>query len=177
MENIDFDIQELLNEMTEALQEAHEVQERYSAKLDELEKENLFLSETITQNKLGLITTERRELLMKVANAESDANKATEEARAIHNEYDEKLNKIALLIKGVQEKQADMDAHINAEAENKISGLKQTLNNNYKKEKSKLQKEYAKLEADIRQKLKNRTIIAGIGLGVGIISVLVMILL
>lgn len=172
MQYDEIETQRLLEEMTEALQAAHEVQERFSVKLDELEQENRFLSETITQNKLGLITTERRELLMKVADAESDVNKATEEARAIHDEYDEKLNKIALLIKDVQEKQADMDAHINAEAENKISDLKQTLNDNYKKEKAKLQKEYMKCEADIQRKLKVRTIIAGICAGIAMISVL-----
>ncbi len=59
----DNDIQQLLVEMTEALEEAHEVQKRYAAMLDEIEKENCFLSDTIVKNKLGLITTERRHLL------------------------------------------------------------------------------------------------------------------
>ncbi len=50
MDYEEIDVQKLITDMTEALQEAHEVQEQYAAKLDELEKENLSLSETITQN-------------------------------------------------------------------------------------------------------------------------------
>ena len=62
MEN-EKEVQQLLAEMTEALQEANETQERYSTKLAELIKENEFLSETIVKHKLGLITTERRKII------------------------------------------------------------------------------------------------------------------
>ncbi len=166
------EIQQLLTEMTEALQEAHEAQERYSAKLDELEKENLFLSETITQNKLGLITTERRDLLRKVMQTESDASKALEEAQSIRSEYYTKLDKISVMIKDVMHKENNLDQCIDEESDKKIADQKQLLNNNYKKEKARLQHEYSKLEADIKHKLKIRTIIAAVGAGVAIISIL-----
>ncbi len=177
MEKANIDVQQLLNEMTEALEESHKIQERYSAKLDELEKENLFLSETITQNKLGLITTERRELLIKVAQTEADASKTLEEAKAIQSEYNAKLDNISILIKNAMYKENNIDKCIDEESDKKIADQKQTLNNNYKKEKAKLQREYNKLEADIKHKLKIRTIIAVVGVGIGIISPLLIVLI
>lgn len=53
-----------------ALQEAIDVQERFSAKLDELEKENSFLTETIVVNKLGLVTIERRKIIAEMMKLE-----------------------------------------------------------------------------------------------------------
>ena len=57
------DTERLLDEMTQALQECMEVQDRYSEKLDELVAENQFLTDTIIQSKLGKITVERRHLI------------------------------------------------------------------------------------------------------------------
>ena len=59
----DIDVRQLLVEMTDALEEAHKVLNTYATMLDKLEKENKFLSDTIVQYKLGLITTERRKLI------------------------------------------------------------------------------------------------------------------
>lgn len=54
---------ELIEEMTKALEEAMETQKRYSEVLDKLKNENQFLADTILNDKLGLITTERREII------------------------------------------------------------------------------------------------------------------
>ncbi len=59
----DIDVRQLLVEMTETLEEANKVNNTYATMLDKLEKENKFLSDTIVQYKLGLITTERRKLI------------------------------------------------------------------------------------------------------------------
>ena len=59
----DIDVRQLLVEMTETLEEANKVNNTYATMLDKLEKENKFLSDTIVQYKLDLITTERRKLI------------------------------------------------------------------------------------------------------------------
>lgn len=52
---------QMLNEMTEALQEAIEVQEKYSKVLEELEQENELLTNVIIKYKLGKeVEKERR---------------------------------------------------------------------------------------------------------------------
>ncbi len=57
------DTERLLDEMTQALQAAIEVQKRYSEILDEYVAENQVLTDTIIQSKLGKITVERRHLI------------------------------------------------------------------------------------------------------------------
>ena len=167
----DLAIQQLLTEMAEALRSAEEAQNRYSAKLNELEQENIFLSETIKQNKLGLITTERRDLLRKVSEREDGANRALEEARAIRSEYDEKLDKVSLIIKDVASKQNDLNGHIEKKAEAKIAKQKKTLGNKYNKDKTRLQKEYEELKAKIQKKIRTRTIVMLISIAIAAVAV------
>ena len=170
-DNDDRAIQELLQEMTSALQEAQVVQERYSAKLDELEKENLFLSDTIKQNKLGLITTERRELLRKVREREEKAESALEEAQSIRSEFEGKINKVSVMIKDVTDKQNGLDDYIEKQAEDKIAQQKKALNSEYDKKKRELRHEYDKMKAGIQRKLKTRTIIMAISLIVAVAAI------
>lgn len=172
MDHEEIDVQNLLNDMTEALQEAHEIQKKYAAKLDELEKENLFLSETITQNKLGLIATERRELLAENAKIKSDADRSISQANAIKDEYEQKLDKMSAMVKNIHNKQSNIDNYIDSEAKNKIFDLKQANSDILKKEREKLQKEYQKLETNIKQKLKIHRMATTIGIGIGAIGIL-----
>ena len=118
------DVNEQINEMVQALEEAMVVQQKYADALAELKEENQFLADTITNNKLGKISTERRQLLARVTNAESDSKTAISEADAIKSEYEQKLDKITILIKDVKSKQADIDAYIDSEAENKVADAK-----------------------------------------------------
>lgn len=118
------DMTEQMNEMIEALQEAMAVQQKYATALKELKQENQFLADTITNNKLGKISTERRQLLARVNQAESDSKTAVHEAESVKSEYESKLDKITVLIKEVQSKQSNIDAYINSEAETKVANIK-----------------------------------------------------
>ena len=170
-------MEQTIKQLTDALNECIEIQDQLSEALTECENENTFLTETIVNNNLGLIVTERRELLSKNRDIKYDADKAINEANAIKNEYSQRLDKIAKMIKDVSNKQSSIDKCIDSEADKKISNLKQANSEMLKKERQKLQKEYQKLEADIRQKLKFHRIIAAISISVGAIGILVGVLI
>ena len=110
------DINEQINEMAEALEEAMAVQQKYAAALKKLKEENQFLADTITNNKLGKISTERRQLLDRVSKTEYEARTAIKESNAIKSEYEQKLNKIIPFIRDINSKQADIDTYIDSKA-------------------------------------------------------------
>ena len=173
---MDDDIQKLLEEMAEALQESHEIQEKYSQKMNELIEENKFLSETITKSKLGLIATERRELLSNITRNKIESEKTMEEAVNIRNEYENKLEKITTLIMEVKNKNQDIESYINSEAEKKIAKTKSSLKNKYKKKEDDLMDKYSKLKLQITEKLKIRNNITGIIAIIAIIELIIMIM-
>lgn len=137
-------INEQINEMTKTLEEAIVVQQRYAEALEELKQENQFLADTITNNKLGKISTERRQLLARVNQAESDSKTAVHEAESVKSEYESKLDKITVLLKEVQSKQSNIDAYINSEAETKVANIKA----DYIKHKQSNDEELAKHKAE-----------------------------
>lgn len=138
------DMTEQMNEMIEALQEAMVVQQKYATALEELKQENQFLADTITNNKLGKISTERRQLLARVNQAESDSKTAIHEAESVKSEYESKLDKITVLLKEVQSKQSNIDTYINSEAETKVANIKA----DYIKHKKSNDEELAKYKAE-----------------------------
>ena len=173
------DINEQINEMVEALEEAMAVQQKYADALAELKEENQFLADTITNNKLGKISTERRQLLAKVTKAESDSKTAISEANAIKSEYEQKLDKITILIKVVKSKQADIDAYIDSEAENKVADAKADYIKHKKANDKALTKHKAENDALLQEQLNKYKkqhkiiIICGvIGLIIGVLGVL-----
>lgn len=165
--------------MIEALEEAIMVQQKYSEALEKLKQENQFLADTITNNKLGKISTERRELLAKVSKAESDSKTAIAEASSVKSEYGQKLDKITILIKDVKSKQDNIDAYIDSAAESKVADAKA----DYIKHKKNNDKMLAKHKAEndvLLQKQLNKykkqhkmIIICGVvGVIIGILGVL-----
>ena len=87
---------EMIEQLNKALEQAMEVQDKYSAALDEMASENKFLTDTILQNKMGLITEERRKLLAEVNQANASSQNAIREAQKLKSEYERKLSKITL---------------------------------------------------------------------------------
>lgn len=173
------DMTEQMNEMIEALQEAMVVQQKYATALEKLKQENQFLADTITNNKLGKISTERRQLLARVNQAESDSKAAVHKAESVKSEYESKLDKITVLIKEVQSKQSNIDTYINSEAETKVANIKA----DYIKHKQSNDEELAKHKAEnnallqdqlnkYKQQHKIIVICGVIGVIVGILGVL-----
>lgn len=126
MENIDITniSNEQIEEMVELLQEAVVVQQKYATALEELKQENQFLADTITNNKLGKISTERRQLLTQMHEIESESKNIKEEAELVKSEYEQKLNKVTYIIKDFTGKQSNIDSYIDSEVENKVASAK-----------------------------------------------------
>ena len=110
-----------ISEMIEALKDAIEVQKKYEEALETLRKENQILSDTILANKLGKAATERRELLGKIEEEKERTKSAIEEAEAVKTLYDQRLDKLTLMIKEFKIKQENLDTYIDEEVNKRIS--------------------------------------------------------
>lgn len=159
------DASETIQKLTEACQDLMQM-------VNELKEENTFLTDTICNQKMGKITTERRQLLARANQAESDSKTAIAEANTIKSEYEHKLDKIIILIKDVKSKQSDIDAYIDCESDNKIQSQKDKLNNNYKKQKQKLQEEFNQKESQLTLLVVQYKKRQYVGIIVGIIGVI-----
>ncbi len=146
--------EQLIEEMTNALKDAIEVQQRYSEMLDKLTEENQFLTETITQNNLGRLSTERRKLIEENREIKVSSDKALRDAKRIRSEYEYKLDKIADITKDILSKQEDINKYIDQESEKKIQEIKQNLKNKYNVNKSELQEKFQKMEDKFNGKIK-----------------------
>lgn len=169
MDNVD--TEKLIRDMTEALDEARDVQDVYSRTLEQLEKENRFLANTIEQYKIGKIITERRELHIKLSQAETNSAKAINDASAIQNEYNGKLDKLSAMIKDVQDKQDNINSYIDTESEKKIADTKRSLNNKFRAEDKKLHKDYRSMEVKINDKLRLYRIVTIISILITVLTV------
>lgn len=118
------DINEQIDEMIKALEEAMVVQQKYAEALEELKQENQFLADTITTNKLGKISTERRKLLADMQNMQDESQRLTDEANDVKSEYEKKLEKVVLLVEATQAKLKDENHYIDEEAEKKVADAK-----------------------------------------------------
>lgn len=115
-----FEMDSKLAQFRVALAESLKVNEKYSEALDVLDKENKFLTDTLLNAKLGKITTDRRTLQAKIIQVQTESDKIKQEAYTVKSEYEQKLDKIAFMIKEVKSKQDDIDSYIDTEAEKKI---------------------------------------------------------
>ena len=165
--------EQLIVEMTEALQEAIDVQEKYSEKLDELAEENSFLSETILQNKLGRITLERKALIEKMEYAETNSKERLREAKEIQQEYNEKLKEVIKLNKELKNKVNHIDDYIKHNVDAKIREIEysmyEDLNNKEAQTKEKQAKE--------KNKFTHKLIFYRIAIGVSITIATIMFIL
>ena len=167
------DVNEIIEQLTEALQQAMEVQDKYSAALDEMDKENKFLADTIVQNQLGRITEERRKLLVKMEQTNASSQKIKSDALAMKSEYGKKLDKITILIQDVKAKQSDIDSYIDSESDAKIADTKKSLNTEYMKKRLELECQYQQKESDCEVKasrFKHFMVTAIIGMVIATVS-------
>ncbi len=93
---------QLLDEMTQALQEAIEIQNRYSETLTKLEQENTLLGKVIIRNKLsGQVQEERK----KLEREEAEKNKNDEEL-----DFDENLGFVEELLAAIHNGESEMES-------------------------------------------------------------------
>ncbi len=168
---------EFMQEMVKALQDAIEVQEKYSETLTKLEEENQFLTDTIIQNKLGNIVSERRDLLTKLSENEFTTSRLSATATETKKKYETRLDKVAEMIEEMQVKQLNLDRYIAVEAEKKIAKQRKNNEETLKKEQKKLYEKYLKCERGIKRKLKIHYVITIVSVCAGIAGVLLKVLL
>lgn len=146
---------DLLKNLVVSLKDSLDVQEKYEELTMQLIQENKFLIDTISEHNLGKITSERRHLLLQVEKVEISAKAIKNEADNIKDEYSNKLDKIAMLIKDVESKQSETDKYIASEAKKRVSKKEKYLNLKYKEKCDKLALEYKEREKIIVQKARN----------------------
>ena len=165
-----------LNELNQILQDAITIKHIHESTIDALKEENQFLADTLTQNKLGKITEERRDIKERLRQLKQSSEEAIKEADNIKGDYECKLEKLTIMIQDIKKKQSDIDVYINNEAENKISNKIDELENKYKKKNSKLQKEYQNKETLLNTKVCNYKKYMIISIIISVICFIVMIL-
>lgn len=121
----------------------------------QLIQENQFLIDTISENSLGKITSERRSLLLQIEKYEISANAIKNEANIIKNEYSDKLNKITILLKDVESKQSEIDKYIVSEAKKRVSKKEKNLDSQYIEKCNELKSKYKEKENILNQKIRN----------------------
>ncbi len=167
--------EQLIVEMTEALQEAIDVQEKYSEKLDELAEENSFLSETILQNKLGRITLERKALIEKMEYAETNSKERLREAKEIQQEYNEKLKEVIKLNKELKSKVNHIDDYIKHNVDAKIREIEYNMYADLNDKEAQIKEKQAKETSKFTHKLIFYRI--AIGLSITIATIMLILVL
>ncbi len=120
---------ETIEYLHNALKEANETIDNCKQTIDELSDENSFLTDTITANNLGKITTERRDMQMNMFRIQTESEKAVSDAREIVKKYNSKLNEINRTAADVKDKQKNLNAYIDEEAKKKVKKTKSECKN------------------------------------------------
>ena len=113
-----------IEHLFDTLKEANETIDNYKQTIDELIDENSFLTDTITVNNLGKVTTERRDMQSNMFRIQAKSEKAVSEAREIIKEYNSKLEEINKTIVDVKNKQKSLNTYIDEEAKKKVKKIK-----------------------------------------------------
>ncbi len=109
--------EQLNNELTKSIQMQKEMQDL----IDELVTENNFLSDTITANKLGKITIERRDLQLQMQRIQKEADKKLSEAKKIRSKYEQVTSEIENIKNRISDKEENIDKYIASKATKQIS--------------------------------------------------------
>ncbi len=96
--------------------------------IDELIRENTFLTETITLHKLGEIVADRRNIQAQMEAVKSQANSELSEAANIRSLYEQELYNIETIKKRLLNKENDINEYIRIEATKQIATENEKLN-------------------------------------------------
>lgn len=101
----------------QALKEANTTIENFQQIVNELSIENAFLTDTITKNQLGQITTERRKLQADMLDLQLKSDKAISNAKEMVTQYSQMMDTLDKMTADVNRKQQDINKYIDTEAE------------------------------------------------------------
>lgn len=105
---------------------------KYAEIVEQLQKENAFLADTIEKNNLNQIKTERQSLLKENEKCKNDLRNAISEINQAKSEYAFKISELNNKLAEIKRKQDDIELYINAEADKKVKNIKLEYQN-YKK--------------------------------------------
>ena len=88
---------DIKEQLSMELKKSIKIQNEMQISIDNLIKENTFLTETITLNKLGQITTERRQLQSQIYNIKKEAELKVSEAQKVYDKYQKMVSDISAL--------------------------------------------------------------------------------
>ena len=145
---------DIKEQLSMELKKSIKIQNEMQISIDNLIKENTFLTETITLNKLGQITTERRQLQSQIYNIKKEAELKVSEAQKVYDKYQKMVSDISALQHELLNKKKQIDGYISLEASKQISEQMQQL----KSEKKRCQDELDKHIRENDKKLELQTL-------------------
>lgn len=136
------DENEIINELTEALQQSSEIQRKQQSFIQHAKEENDFLADTILKNKLGKIAEERKRILI----LEASSKKAKELYEQRAEEYRQKT-------RSIKRKQDKINEYVDYISDKKIEKKKARLARSLREKESVLRDYYKEKENAYTRKL------------------------
>lgn len=141
----------IIDKLRSALQTSENLNLEYKKTIQELTDENNFLSETITINRLGKITAERRELKKRMQEIENDCSIKVSEAEQVKKQYNEASKEAEIRLRDIKEKQSNIDCYIDKESDKKIEIIKDEYRRHEESNDKKLSKHIAKNDKELQK--------------------------
>lgn len=164
----------------EAITSLLETCETLKETIEQLQKQNAFLTDTIEKNNLGQIKLERLSLLVENDQCKREADIAIKEANQIKSEYESKMFEANKGLADVRKKQSDIASYIAAETEKKIKNIKLEYEEHRKandkaleKYKAENDKQIQDKEALYKEKNKKYIIVTIISLFFGVVGIII----
>lgn len=133
-----------LQQTMEALEIKIEEEKKYKEALDILSKENQFMHNTIMNQKMGKITSERRKLLERIRESERASKEAVKNAKKAETEYHNEYTRIKGLLEQARKLKTETDRYIQEEAENMAQKQLEDGKKSLARHKKQLEEEYGK---------------------------------
>lgn len=153
----------------EAIESLLKTCENLKETIEQLQKENTFLADTIEKNNLGQIRSERRSLLLE-----------NKQCKKIQEDYESKISEAENILVDVKKKQADINSYIDAEVKKKVVNIQigyerriKENNEDLERHKAENDKLVQKKELLYKKKSKKHLIITLISICLAIIGIAV----
>ena len=163
----------LVARLMESLHGLEEANEEYQRIIRALTEENRFLAETITTNRIGRITAERRELKSMIREKERECTYRISEAIEIKNKFETDSLELNKKLQAVMEQQADIMRYIDIESERKTAEIKSFYQHELSEHIAQNDSELQKMKAKYRNRYKVMICVTICGVAFGIISTLI----
>ena len=137
----------------EAIKDLMECCDEYEKIISQLQEENAFLTETIENNNLDKIASERRTLLNNIKQRESASELKMKNAESIKTEYFSKLDELNERLADIKTKQDNINLYIDASAEEKVANERQEYQKHKSVNDKALKKHMAECDKHLQEKI------------------------